>query len=192
MMLQRLLPAGVLIALPGAALAHTGQGHIGSLSGGLLHPVAGLDHVLAMVAVGLLAAHLGGRALAALPLAFMAMMLLAGAVAVAGLPLPLVEFGIVASVIVLGALIASSRSVPMALALGLTAVFAVFHGHAHGSEMPATASGLLYATGFVSATAALHLAGIGLGLTLGRFAPSAALRCAGVAIAVTGAGLVVA
>lgn len=191
MMFQRLLFAGLLVALPGSALAHTGHGHVGGLASGLLHPITGLDHVLAMVAVGLLAAHLGGRSLWALPLAFMGTMLIAGAVAVAGLPLPWVEFGILASVLVLGGLIASGRTLPGTLALGLAAVFALFHGYAHGHEMPATASGLIYAAGFVSTTGLLHATGIALGLALGRFGSAAAVRSAGLAIAVTGVGLVV-
>lgn len=189
MIVQRFLSAALLVALPGSALAHTG--HVGSLSGGLLHPLTGLDHVLAMVAVGLLAAHLGGRSIWTVPLAFVGTMLIAGAVAVAGLPLARVELGILASVFVLGGLIASGRTLPTALALGLSAVFALFHGAAHGHEMPATASGLLYAMGFVSTTGLLHATGVALGLALGRLAASTAVRCAGVAIVVMGAGLVV-
>lgn len=192
MMLRRLLAAALLLALPGPALAHSGHGEVGSLAGGLLHPITGLDHVLAMVAVGLLAAHLGGRSIWAVPLAVMGVMLSAGALAVAGVPLPLMEFGIVASVLVLGGLIASGWSLPGKLALGLVAVFAVFHGYAHGHAMPGSASGLLYAAGFVSTTGLLHATGLALGLALGRFGPPLAVRSAGLAIVVLGAGLAVA
>jgi len=189
--IARLLVFGLAAGLPGVALAHTGHGAPGSFASGLAHPLGGLDHVLAMVAVGLLAAHLGGRSVWALPLAFMGMMVAGGAVALFGLALPLVEFGILASVLVLGALIASGRSLPGALAAILCAAFAVFHGHAHGAEMPAAASAALYGAGFVLATGLLHALGIGLGWALGRFAPATAMRVAGAAIVLCGAGLVI-
>lgn len=191
MRIARLLVFGLAAGLPGVALAHTGQGGTGSLVSGLVHPLSGADHVLAMVAVGLLAAHLGGRSFWMLPLAFMSMMLAGGAVAVGGLPLAVVEFGIVASVLVLGTLIVSGRSLPRVLALCLCALFAVFHGHAHGAEMPAAASGALYATGFVASTGLLHTLGIALGSVLGRFAPAAAMRCAGALIVLGGVGLAI-
>lgn len=191
MRIARLLVFGLSAGLPGVALAHTGHGEMGSLMSGFVHPLTGADHVLAMVAVGLLAAHLGGRMLWALPLAFLGMMLIGGAVAIAGAPLALVELGIFASVLVLGTLIASGRSLPGTLALGLCALFAVFHGHAHGAEMPAAASGALYATGFVASTGLLHALGIGLGSALGRLAPAAAMRCAGTVIVIGGITLAI-
>lgn len=191
MRIARLLVFGLSAGLPGVALAHTGQGGTGSLVSGLVHPLTGADHVLAMVAVGLLAVHLAGRSIWALPLAFMSMMLVGGAVAIGGLPLALVEFGILASVIVLGAVIASGRSLPSVLALCLCALFAIFHGHAHGTEMSVAASGALYAAGFVASTGLLHALGIGLGSAVGRFGPVAAMRCAGAVIVIGGVGLAI-
>lgn len=191
MLIARLLVFGALAGLPGVALAHTGHGEMSSFASGLVHPLTGLDHVLAMVAVGLLAAHLGGRSMLALPLVFMTMVLAGGAVALAGLALPVVEAGILASVLVLGGLIASGRSLPGSLALALCAAFALFHGQAHGAAMPAATGGALYAAGFVAASGLLHAFGIGLGAALARLAPAAAMRCAGVVIVLCGAGLAI-
>ena len=191
MRIARLLVFGLSAGLPEVALAHTGHGGAGSLVGGLVHPLSGTDHVLAMVAVGLLAAHLGGRSIVALPLAFMGMMLIGGTVAAGALPLAGVELGILASVLVLGLLIASGRSLPGTVALCLCALFALFHGHAHGAEMPAAASGAVYALGFLAATGSLHALGIALGSVLGRFAPAAAMRCAGAVIVLGGVGLAI-
>jgi urease accessory protein len=150
---------------PVAAFAH--PGHEGaSLINGFLHPLGGVDHIVAMVAVGLLAARLGGRALWLVPASFVATMAVAGLAASAEVGLPYVETGIAVSVLVLGAIAAFRVAMPVAVAVGLVAFFAVFHGYAHGVEMPETASGLLYGLGFVAATAILHGFGIGLGLTI--------------------------
>ncbi len=154
-----------LIAVPAAA--HTGHGEVSGFTYGLMHPIGGLDHVLAMVAVGLLAYLLGGAALWGLPLAFITAMAAGGALALAGFHLPFVEAGIGLSVVVIGAMVALGKTTPGLLAAALTAVFAVFHGHAHGAEMPATASGLSYGIGFVLATALLHAGGIVAGFALG-------------------------
>jgi urease accessory protein len=186
----RALLTTLLIALPGSALAHTGHGSVSGFGAGLLHPFTGLDHVLAMVAVGLLGVQIGGRAIWALPLAFMSVMLSCAAAAQAGLlPLPGVEFGILLSVLVLGGLVAFGRPLPQVLALGLVALFAVFHGHAHGAEAPATASGLLYGVGFFGATGMLHASGLGLGAALGRLGRQDALRYAGLGIVALGLGI---
>lgn len=162
-----LMPA-LLVMLPAAALAHTGHGEVSGLQSGLVHPTSGLDHMLAMLAVGLLGVQLGGRMIWAMPLAFMSVMLAGGALAMAGVGMPGVEAGILLSVVVLGALLAAGRSLPQALSLAVAALFALFHGHAHGSEMPLAAGGLAYALGFLLSTAALHAAGAGLALGLSR------------------------
>ena len=158
--------AGIL-ALPTLALAHAGHHHAadGAFASGLLHPLTGLDHLVAMVAVGLWAAQIGGRAVWALPVAFVAALVAGGALAMAGVGLPLVEGGIAASVFVLGACILAAFRPPLAAALGATAGFALFHGYAHGAEMAAGVSGVVYTTGFALSTLALH--GIGLAAGLG-------------------------
>ncbi len=164
--------AAVSLALvPTVAFAHPGHEGPG-LAAGFLHPLGGVDHIIAMVAVGLLAARLGGRALWLVPASFV------GTMTVAGLGLPYVETGIALSVVVLGAVAAFGVAMPVAAAMGLVAFFAVFHGYAHGAEMPETASGLAYGAGFVAATALLHGVGIGLGLMIGRVGRSAVRRAA--------------
>jgi len=181
--------AGILIAVTALpAAAHVGHGEVHGLVHGFMHPISGLDHMLAMVAVGMLAAIMGGRALWIVPLSFMAMMAVGGALAIAGLGVPYVELGISLSVVVLGAAVALQWPLPVGAAVALAGVFAVFHGYAHGAEMPVDASGASYGAGFLAATGLLHLAGIGIGLVLGRSAPTAGLlsRLAGGAIAVAG------
>jgi urease accessory protein len=133
-----------------------------------MHPIGGLDHVLAMVAVGLFAAQLGGRALWLVPASFVAAMAAAGLAGMAGVTLPMTEIGIAASVVVLGGAIALRLAMPVAAAMALVGFFAIFHGYAHGLETPETASGLLYGLGFVGATALLHGLGIAIGLAVGR------------------------
>jgi urease accessory protein len=156
------------IALPTIASAHPGHEATPGFIHGFLHPLGGLDHILAMVAVGLFAARLGGRALWLVPASFVVTMAAAGVIGMAGLELPFVEAGIALSLLVLGAAIAFEITMPAAAAMGLVAFFAVFHGHAHGAEMPETMSGLAYGAGFLAATATLHALGIGLGLLIGR------------------------
>jgi len=178
-----------LVATTGAALAHTGHGDAAGFMHGFLHPLGGLDHALAMVAVGLFAAHLGGRALLLVPAAFVAMMALGGALGIAGYSLPYAEAGIALSVVVLGLAVALRISVPVAAAMALAGFFAIFHGYQHGAEMPADASGASYAAGFLVATALLHGAGIALGLAiarLGEFAGRRAVQVAGGAMAIAG------
>lgn len=165
--LARTLTTAVLL-IPTAALAHTGHGDGHGLVHGFAHPLGGLDHILAMVTVGLFAWQLGGRALWLVPASFILMMAAGGAAGMAGVPMPLVEFGIAASVIVLGTIVAIGIKTPVAIAMGLVGAFAIFHGYAHGAEMPVDASGLTYAAGFVLATALLHAAGIALGMGIGR------------------------
>ncbi len=174
----------ILLAMP--ALAHTGEGTGGLLSG-FQHPVSGLDHVLAMVAVGLWGAILGAPALWLLPVAFPVAMAFAGALGVIGVPLPFVEQGIAVSSIVLGGMVLFAQRPPLAVALVIVAVFAVFHGHAHGVELPGSANPVAYTVGFVVATGLLHLCGIGIGFLTKWPAGRVAVRASGAAIALGGA-----
>jgi urease accessory protein len=155
------------VLLPTAAVAHTGVGAAGGFGHGFWHPITGLDHVLAMVLVGVLAWQLGGRALWLVPASFVLVMAVGGALAVAGIAVPVVELGIALSVVVLGAAVALGIRAPVAVAMGIAGLFAVFHGYAHGAEMPGDASGLAYGVGFMIATALLHLGGLGLGCLVG-------------------------
>lgn len=189
---RRFAAPAIFFALTNSALAHTGVGDASGFVHGFSHPLGGLDHVLAMVAVGLYAAMLGGRALWLVPATFVSIMALGGALGVAGYPLPYAEIGIALSVIVLGLAIAFRIGVSALAAMALVGIFAIFHGHAHGSEMPQDLSGYEYAAGFMLATALLHCAGIGLGLAAGRFAERGGwriARAAGAAIAVAGIAL---
>jgi len=152
--------------VPTAALAHPGLGDHADFAGGFAHPLTGADHLLAMVAVGLFAAQLGGRALVLVPATFVLTMVAAGALGMAGVGIPFVELGIALSVVVLGAAIAFRLTPPVAVAMALVGFFAIFHGHVHGTEMAGLGAGALYGVGFVLATALLHAVGIGLGLAV--------------------------
>lgn len=181
--------ASLLTVLAGPALAHTGVGSVSGFSAGFGHPIGGLDHILAMVAVGILAAQLGGRSIWLVPATFVTMMIAGGGLALVGFPMPYAEQGIVGSVIILGAVIALGQRLPVVAAAGLVGFFALFHGHAHGMEMPMNVSGLEYGAGFALATALLHAAGIALGIgarkASERLAPMA-VRVAGGVIAAAG------
>jgi len=150
-----------------AAYAHTGIGHTAGFTHGFVHPISGIDHVLAMIAVGLFAAQLGGRALWLVPASFVGMMAGAGVLGAAGVQLPFAEVGIAISVVALGLIVAFHARPPVAMAMALVAFFALFHGHAHGAEIPENASGLTYGVGFIAATTLLHAVGIGIGLAVG-------------------------
>src|SRR6218665_3213788 len=168
-MTMRLLLALAILALsPTLAFAHTGVGDTAGLFHGFEHPIGGIDHVLAMVAVGVFAFVLGGRALGLVPLSFVGMMIVGFALGLAQVDVPFVELGIALSSVVIGAAAAMGRPIPVTLAMSLVGAFAVFHGHAHGAEMPPATGGLTYALGFVAATALLHLAGIAAALGLAR------------------------
>jgi urease accessory protein len=163
----------VLLALfvtltPSLALAHVGVGETSGVAQGFMHPVSGFDHILGMVAVGLFAAHLGGRALCLVPLAFVAMMAAGGVLGMTGIGLPYVEIAIGLSIVVLGITLATRVNPPVAIAMALVGLFAIFHGHAHGAEMPETTSGLAYGVGFILTTALLHAIGIGVGILIGN------------------------
>lgn len=176
--MRRFLMLAALLA-PGPAFAHGAGDHVHGVVAGLMHPIGGLDHVLAMVAVGLWAGLMGGRALLALPASFLGGMAIGGALGMAGTGLPMVEGGILASVIILGALVAASARLSLGLALPVVAAFGLLHGNAHGLELAEGSGALGYAAGFLVATAALH----GLG-ALGALRLSALpVRIAGGAMA---------
>ena len=186
------------LALPAVALffastAHAHPGHDGDhgggltwdFTGGLMHPLGGLDHLLAMVAIGIWAAQLGGRARWAVPAAFMAALAVGAALGSGGMTFGWMEQAVAASVLALGLLVVTAARLPLAAGMAIAALFAVFHGIAHGAEMPANASGLSYGLGFLAATAALHAAGLGLGAMSGR-APAWVMKTAGASVAVIG------
>ena len=166
---------------------HHGHEHGNGLVDGLLHPLFGMDHLLAMIAVGLLSAQIGGRALWAIPCAFVGSMILGGVLGLTGMPLPGVEYGIALSILLLGLALAVNRKQPLAVPLTAAAIFGFFHGHAHGTEIPTLATPVIYAGGFVATTIALHVTGV----LIGRMAISSiwgqrALRTSGAAITLAG------
>ncbi len=178
----------LLLVLPSTASAHSESGGIGGFISGFKHPLTGLDHVVAMVAVGLWGAFLGGRAMWTLPVVFPMVMAFGGAAGVLGIPLPGVETGIALSGIVLGLMVCLAAKPPLWVAIVIVGIFAIFHGHAHGTELPSAANPITFAVGFVVSTGLLHLAGIAFGLLVkwpwGRFA----VRTGGVVIALVGFG----
>ncbi len=181
----------LIVLLPSTAFAHTGVGATNDIAHGLLHPLTGIDHILAMIAMGIIAAHLGGKALWLVPASFVAAMALGGAAGVANIPIPFVETGIAVSVIALGLVMAFEVRLPLVAAMALTAFSAIFHGHAHGAELPDNASGLAYGTGFMIATASLHAVGIGIGFLIGGIAERGGkiLSLSGCAMAVAGVAI---
>lgn len=188
MKIRHIITAIALIALPGIAAAHTGHG-TGGFGAGLLHPFGGVDHLLAMLTVGLWAATLGGSAAWRVPTAFAAMLVTGAVLGINGMQLPLVESFIAASVLVLGLAVTLAWRVPVAAGIALVGLFALFHGHAHGAEVPEAAAGALYVLGMTLASIALHLTGFGLGHAL-RQHPWL-LRSGGALVAGAGAWLVV-
>lgn len=186
--------AAAIVFAPVAASAHVGVGDTHGFVHGFSHPLSGIDHLLVMIAVGLFAAHLDGRALWLVPLTFVSVMALAGVAGMAGVRLPFVEIGIGLSVVVLGLAIAFQLSIPTLVAMILVGFFAIFHGHAHGTEMPQTVSGLSYGVGFICATAMLHAIGIALGLAIGKAGEACSPRffqIAGSVMAITGVAFLV-
>ena len=180
------------VLAPTVAWAHVGVGSTSGFSHGFWHPISGIDHVLAMVAVGMFAANLGGRALWAVPLTFVSLMAVGGALGMGHVNVPYVEAGIGLSVVILGLVVAFQVQWPVAAAMALVAVFAIFHGHAHGEEMPMDASGAHYAAGFMIATAFLHLAGIAIGIGIQRIGTAywhRAAQISGGAMALAGVAL---
>jgi urease accessory protein len=184
---SRALPIILIFLPPLCAQAHPGPpGHTHGFANGLLHPLTGLDHICAMLAVGLWAAQRGGRALWLVPTSFVSIMIVGGILGLGQANIPCIEQGIAASVLVLGILIAAAVRLPLWASASIVGLFALFHGYAHGAEMPKTASGLAYGIGFVLATAGLHLSGIGIGLAARRFDATRLIRVIGGAIAACG------
>lgn len=176
----------VVLLSPAAAAAHVEGSAAGGFLSGVGHPVSGLDHVLAMVAVGLWGAQLGAPAVWILPVAFPMVMAFGGMLGLAGLGLPGVEFGIAVSAVALGGAVLAEARPPLTVAVLLVGFFAIFHGHAHGTELPEGANGLHYSIGFVVATGFLHAAGIAIGLIHRWPTGRVALRCGGAVVAVVG------
>jgi urease accessory protein len=176
----------LLLSWAQPALAHTQKGEAAGFLAGFRHPISGLDHVLAMVAVGLWGAQLGAPGVWLLPVAFPMVMAVGGMLGLMGVALPGIEYGIAASAILLGAAVMFEARPPLAVAAALVGFFAVFHGHAHGTELPPGQSALLYSMGFVVATGCLHAAGIAIG-TVHRWSwGKSVLRVAGAVVAVGG------
>lgn len=183
---NKLLAGLVLLCCSALAQAHTGTGVLGGFGAGFMHPLSGIDHMLAMVAVGIWGATLGRPLLIALPVAFPMMMVVGGILGLTGVPLPYVESGIATSVIVLGLAITAAWRAPVAVAIAIVAVFGVFHGYAHGQELPESANPAAYAAGFVLSTGLLHLIGIALGFLKVLPRGAQVLRGCGALIAATG------
>jgi urease accessory protein len=181
-----LLAAAAVLGSTSSALAHVGSGAAGGLVSGFRHPLSGPDHVLAMVAVGLWGAQLGSPAIWLLPVAFPLVMAVGGMLGLMGVALPGIEFGIAASAILLGAAVAFEARPPLGVAAAVVGFFAIFHGHAHGTELPVGESALLYSLGFVISTGVLHAAGIAIGLVHRWPWGRALLRIAGAGIAIGG------
>lgn len=158
------LVGSMLLVSASVASAHQETGRIGGFVSGFLHPLTGLDHIVAMVAVGLWGAYLGAPAMWLLPVVFPMVMAFGGALGILGVPLPGTEIGIALSGVLLGLAVAFAARPPLWIAAGLVGIFAIFHGHAHGTELPHAANALTYAVGFVIATGLLHLGGIAFGL----------------------------
>ena len=178
----------VLALAMAPARAHVQAGEAAGFFSGFRHPVSGLDHVLAMVSVGLWGAQLGAPALWLLPVVFPMVMAFGGFLGLAGVPLPGVEIAIALSAVLLGLAVAREARPRLAVAAALVGFFAIFHGHAHGTELPAGQSGLLYSIGFVAATGLLHLTGIAIGLVHRWAWGRVALRVAGALVAIAGSG----
>ena len=185
------MTGALVLAGTSAAVAHTGLEHAVSFAAGFKHPWTGLDHMLAMVAVGLWAGLNGGRALWVWPVAFVGVMVAGGALGFADVPLPMVEPGILASVVVLGLLVLAAAQLPVAPGAVIVAVFALLHGHAHGAELPAEASAVTYAAGFAIATAILHAIGLGVAHLAQSERGKLLVRGAGALVAAGGVALAV-
>lgn len=183
---SQLALAALVLLLGAPAFAHEGAGAHGGFASGFSHPFGGLDHVVAMVAVGLWGAFLGAPAVWLLPVVFPVVMAFGGALGVAGIPVPSVEIGIALSAVVLGFLVAGGIKAPLWLAAIVVGAFAIFHGHAHGTELPGNANALAYSAGFVVATGLLHLAGIAFSQLKRSRAGEMLVRAGGAAISLAG------
>jgi len=176
-----------MMMAPAVAMAHVGQGDIsGGFVSGFMHPIMGPDHVVAMVAVGLWGAQLGAPAIWVLPVTFPLVMAFGSVLGVLGVPIPAIEIGIALSAIVLGAMVAFSARPPLWVAMALVGIFAIFHGYAHGAELPESANAIAFSIGFVVATGSLHALGILIG-TVNRWKlGSKLLKLGGTLIAFAG------
>jgi urease accessory protein len=179
-----LLAFSTVMASP--AWAHVEKGAASGLVAGLRHPISGWDHILAMIAVGLWGAQLGAPAIWLLPVTFPMVMAFGGFLGLIGIPLPGIEIGIALSAIALGLMVATEARPPLGVAAALVAIFAVFHGHAHGTELPENQSGMLYSIGFVIATGCLHAIGIAIGLIHRWPLGQKVVRAAGAGITLAG------
>jgi urease accessory protein len=186
-----LLMLGALSLFPCSVLAHAGGGVFAGFESGFAHPVTGNDHLLTMIAVGLWAAQHGGKVLWIVPAIFVALMILGGVMAFSGIPVPYVEEGILLSVLILGIVIAVGLRLSLGIQAFIVGVFAVFHGHAHGTEIPFAAEAVTYSLGFASGTALLHAAGAACGWMLHKLNIGKAIRLAGGVIVLGGMYLVV-
>ncbi|ARQ00734.1 HupE/UreJ family protein [Pseudorhodoplanes sinuspersici] len=184
--MKRIAIVAAVLMMTAPAFAHTGEGLTGGFTGGFMHPLLGLDHVAAMLAVGLWGAFLGTPAIWILPVVFPLVMAFGGALGILGIPLPGIEFGIAASAVVLGLMVALAAKPHLFIAALLVGAFAIFHGYAHGAELPDGADAVAYSLGFVIATGLLHLAGIAFGLLAQWPAGRYAVRAAGGVIALAG------
>jgi urease accessory protein len=173
---------------PTLVWAHAESGRAEGFLAGLHHPISGLDHILAMVSVGLWGAQLGAPAIWLLPVTFPVVMAFGGMLGLMGVPLPGIEVGIATSGILLGLAVLTEWKPPLGVAAVIVGIFAIFHGHAHGTELPAGASGMLYSIGFVMATGLLHATGISIGLIHRWDWGRVALRVTGGIVAIAGAG----
>jgi urease accessory protein len=184
--MKRFWPILSLLMLPTSLFAHTSHGTFGFTSG-FTHPVLGLDHLLAMLSVGMLSAQMGGRAIWTIPATFVGFVLIGGILGMIGVPFFSVEIGIAVSVLALGLAIAADKKIPVLLTMAGVGFFALFHGHAHGEEMPSSAQPFLYALGFILGTTLIHLAGVAIGWTATRIPRTTKiLRFGGALIALLG------
>lgn len=185
---MKLLTVALLTLFSDLAFAHSGSAESSGFVSGFLHPIAGWDHVVAMVAVGLWGAFLGRPAIWILPIVFPMVMAFGGALGVLAIPIPSVEMGIAISAIVLGAMVALAARPPIWIAAILVGVFAIFHGHAHGTELPGASNPFSYSIGFVISTGLLHLCGIAFGLLVRWPVGQILVRAGGGVISLAGIG----
>ncbi|CAK0765801.1 Protein HupE [Gammaproteobacteria bacterium] len=183
---------GAIVFIPMLAFAHTGVGETTGFSSGFIHPMGGVDHLLAMVAVGLWAAQMGGRAILVVPGTFITLMIVGALVAILDIPAIYVEEGIIGSVLILGVLIAAAFKFSIVTSACIVGVFALFHGYSHGTEMPLTIGMFSYSIGFASSTALLHTVGIIIGLITQKMNIARSVRFVGGGIALVGVYLAVA
>jgi len=186
-----LLIALFFLVYAGVTWAHESAGISGGFISGFIHPTLGWDHVIAMVAVGLWGAFLGSPAIWILPVVFPLIMAFGGALGVIGVPVPAVETGIAASAVVLGAMVAFAVRPPIWVAAVIVGAFAIFHGHAHGTELPNAANPVAYSVGFVLATGMLHLCGIAFGLVVRWPIGKIAVQTGGGLISLAGVGFLI-